>query len=69
MGNDIVMTRSQLQRLLSRFQTELDHRGGKISDTDLEQVASRLVDELNSNCVVTGSEPQRMLNSNISIKG
>lgn len=69
MGDDIVMSRRQLQKLLSRFQTELDTRGGKISDTDLEQVATRLVDELNSSCVVTGSEPQRMLNSNISIKG
>ena len=69
MADDIVMTRRQLQRLLSRFQTELDTRGGKMSDADLEQVATRLVDELTPTCQVTGSEPQRMLNSNVVIKG
>jgi hypothetical protein len=46
MSDNIVMTRKQLRRLLSRFQTELDTRGGKISDADLEQVATQLVDEL-----------------------
>lgn len=69
MADDIVMTPRQLRRLLSRFQQELDTRGGKISDDDLEQVASRLVNELTPSCVVTGSEPQRMLNSNVVIKG
>jgi hypothetical protein len=69
MSNEIVMTRRQLRRLLSRFQQELDTRGGKISDADLEQVATRLVDELSPSCNVTGSEPQRMLNSNVVIKG
>jgi hypothetical protein len=69
MSDDIVMTRRQLRRLLSRFQSELDTRGGKISDADLEQVATRLVDEINPSCVVTGSEPERMLNSNVTIKG
>ena len=38
MSDDIVMTRRQLRRLLSRFQHELDTRGGKMSDDDLEQV-------------------------------
>jgi hypothetical protein len=69
MSDDIVMTRRQLRRLLSRFQHELDSRGGKMSDDDLEQVASRLVDEITPTCQVTGSEPQRMLNSNVVIKG
>jgi hypothetical protein len=69
MSDNIVMTRKQLRRLLSRFQTELDTRGGKISDADLEQVATQLVDELTPSCQVTGSEPQRMLNSNVVIKG
>ena len=69
MADDIVMTRRQLRRLLSRFQHELDARGGKISEGDLEQVATRLVDEITPSCTVTGSEPQRMLNSNIVIKG
>jgi hypothetical protein len=69
MSDDIVMTRRQLRNLLSRFQHELDTRGGKISDADLEQVASRLVDEITPSCHVTGSEPQRMLNSNVVIKG
>ena len=69
MSDDIVMTRPQLRRLLSRFQTELDSRGGKISDADLEQVAARLVTEIKPSCVVTGSEPERMLNSNVTIKG
>jgi hypothetical protein len=69
MSDDIVMTRRQLRRLLSRFQHELDTRGGKMSDDDLEQVASRLVDEITPSCQVTGSEPQRMLNSNVVIKG
>jgi hypothetical protein len=69
MSDDVVMTRRQLRRLLSRFQSELDSRGGKISDADLEQVATRLVDEINPSCVVTGSEPERMLNSNVTIKG
>jgi len=27
------------------------------------------VDEINPSCVVTGSEPERMLNSNVTIKG
>jgi len=69
MSSEIVMTPRQLRRLLTRFQQELDTRGGKISDADLEQVASRLVDELSPTCNVTGSEPQRMLNSNVVIKG
>ena len=69
MSSEIVMTPRQLRHLLTRFQQELDTRGGKISDADLEQVASRLVDELSPTCNVTGSEPQRMLNSNVVIKG
>ncbi len=69
MADDIVMTRRQLRSLLTRFQSELDSRGGKISDADLDRVATKLVDEINPSCVVTGSEPERMLNSNISIKG
>ena len=69
MSDEIVMTRRQLRRLLSQFQQELDTRGGKISDDDLEEVASRLVNELTPSCQVTGSEPQRMLNSNVFIKG
>ena len=69
MSNEIVMTPRQLRRLLTRFQQELDTRGGKISEADLEQVASRLVDELSPTCNVTGSEPQRMLNSNVVVKG
>jgi len=70
MSDDIVMTKRQLRGLLSRFQTELDSRGGKISDADLDHVATRLLDEtVSPTCQVTGSEPQRMLNSNIVIKG
>jgi hypothetical protein len=69
MSDDIVMTPRQLRRLLARFQQELDSRGGKMTDADLEQVANRLVDELSPACNVTGSERQRMLNSNVVIKG
>jgi hypothetical protein len=69
MSDNIVMTKRQLRRLLSQFQQELDTRGGKISEDDLEQVATKLVSEMTPSCQVTGSEPQRMLNSNVVIKG
>jgi len=66
--DDIRVSRRQLQRLLTKFQRELDARGGTMSEADLEAVADRLIDEIAPTCHVTGSEPQRMLNSNVVIK-
>jgi hypothetical protein len=69
MAKSIVLTTQQLRQLLTRFQRELDSRGGSMPDADLNAVADRLVDELSPSCQVTGAEPQRMLNSNVVIKG
>jgi hypothetical protein len=67
MSDNIVLTPRQLRRILTKFAQELDTRGGKISDADLEKVATRLVDELGPTCNLD-EEQRRMLNSNVFVK-
>jgi len=66
MSETISLTNNQFRRLLARFAAELEAKGGKMSDADIEQVATRLVDDLTNKCEVTGSS--RVLNSNVAIK-
>jgi hypothetical protein len=67
--DSITLTQRQLQRLLKRFAQELDAKGGKVSDGDLEHVAARLLNEISPTCELTGAARERpMLNSNIAIK-
>jgi hypothetical protein len=66
MSETISMTNNQFRRLLARFAAELEAKGGKMSDADIEQVAAKLVDDLASRCEVTGSS--RVLNSNVAVK-
>ena len=66
MPDTITLTVAQLRRLLARFASELDARGGQIPDSDLDKIASRLLDDLTPKCEV--SESERMLNSNVAIK-
>src|SRR5262249_7195992 len=42
MADNISLTNAQLRRLLSRFAAELDAKGGKMSESEIEQVATRL---------------------------
>jgi hypothetical protein len=66
MPDTITLTRSQLRRLLERFAAELDARGGQIPESELDDVASRLLEGLTPSCQV--SKSSRMLNSNVVIK-
>jgi hypothetical protein len=66
MADTIALTPRQLQKLLKRFAKELENRGGKVADADIDDLATRLVDELSPTCRLT--ESQRVLNSNVVIK-
>ena len=66
MPDTITLTRTQLHRLLERFATELDAREGQIPDSELDEIANRLLEGLTPTCQV--SESSRMLNSNVVIK-
>jgi hypothetical protein len=65
----IKLTQRQLRRLLTRFAREVDAKGGKVSDSELEQLATRLLDEISPTCELTGAARESpMLNSNVVIK-
>jgi len=62
----ISMSRSQLQRLLGRFASELEARDSPMTEAEIAQVADRLVDDLAPTCNLSGE--QRVLNSNVVVK-
>jgi hypothetical protein len=66
MADTITMTHKQLQRLLTRFKAEVEASGGEMSDAQVEEVAKRLLEDLDGTCHVTGSD--RMMNTNVNIR-
>jgi hypothetical protein len=66
MADTITMTHKQLQRLLTRFKAEVDASGGEMSEAETEEVAKRLLEDLDGTCKVSGTE--RLMNSNVNIR-
>jgi hypothetical protein len=66
----IQLSQRQLQQLLKRFAQEVDTKGGKVSDADVEKVATKLLNEISPTCELTGSSARErpILNSNVAIK-
>jgi hypothetical protein len=66
MADTITMTHKQLQRLLTRFKAEVEASGGDMSDAKVEEVARRLLEDLDGTCQVTGNE--RLMNTNVNVR-